>query len=124
MLNRCRAFKVLPRVRIPPSPNPRFPPCGNIHILAILLALLVPVDGWHGAASQDVTLEADLRELVRLVTELQKNPWEGWPAGTRVVVRYLIERNSKGKALGREQPGIVFTVVDLSSPTPEDCGAE
>ncbi len=91
------------------------PPCGNmkpLHILAVLLAVLMLVDRRPEGAVQDVTREAYPRELVRLVTELQKNPWEGWPAGTRVVVRYLIERNSKGKALGREQPDIVFTVVE------------
>lgn len=61
---------------------------------------------------QTATGDAYLTELVRLVTELQKNPWMGWPAGTRVVVRYVDEGGSTKAARSGERPDIVFTVVD------------
>ncbi len=73
---------------------------------------LVSVDGRDEGAVQNVTSEAYLRELVRLVTELQKNPWSDWPAGTRVVVRHVNEGNSAKTKRSRERPDIVFTVVE------------
>jgi hypothetical protein len=52
------------------------------------------------------------RELVTLITGLQKNPWREWGAGTEVTVRYIVERDVAGKPLGKEQPELVFKVTE------------
>jgi hypothetical protein len=52
------------------------------------------------------------RELVALISALQKNPWRGWAAGTEVTVRYIVDRDAAGKALGKEQPDVVFKVTE------------
>jgi hypothetical protein len=58
--------------------------------------------------------EADYtRELVTLITGLQKNPWRGWSAGTEVTVTYIVERDAAGKPLGKEQPDVVFKVTEM-----------
>jgi len=52
------------------------------------------------------------KELVNLISALQKNPWRGWGAGTEVTVRYIVDRDAAGKPLGKEQPEMVFKVTE------------
>jgi hypothetical protein len=63
-------------------------------------------------APQRVPDEAYTRQLISLLTGLQKNPWLGWESGTEVVVRYWVETNELRTPLDRAQPEIVFKVVE------------
>jgi hypothetical protein len=56
--------------------------------------------------------DAYIRQLVGLVTRLQKNPWLGWESGTEVVIRYLVDSNASGTPLGHAQPDLVYKVTE------------
>ena len=72
-------------------------------------SLLISVTPGHAQASDS---DAYTRELVRVITALQKNPWMGWKTGTEATIRYLVDRDAAGKPLGREQPDLIFTVIE------------
>lgn len=79
----------------------------------VVLALLFLVPLCPSQAGSVPASEAEYtRELVTLITGLQKNPWRGWGAGTEVTVRYIVERDAAGKPLGKEQPDLVFKVTE------------
>jgi hypothetical protein len=54
--------------------------------------------------------EAYTARLVRLVEGLQKNPWQGWKAGTVVVVRYLGDSPNGTNAY--VQPDLVYKILE------------
>ncbi len=84
-----------------------------IKALVFLAALLLPVTLCTAQAGSVPRSEADYaRELVALMTALQKNPWRGWAVGTEVTVKYIVERDAAGKPLGNEQPDLVFKVTE------------
>ena len=56
--------------------------------------------------------EAYTRQLVRLLTGLQKNPWSGWKTGTVVVRRYLGNNDPAVKPYAYGQPDLVFQVLE------------
>lgn len=79
----------------------------------VVLALLSLVPSCAAQAGSVPASEAEYtRELVTLITALQKNPWRGWGAGTEVTVRYIVDRDAAGKPLGKEQPELVFKVTE------------
>jgi hypothetical protein len=81
--------------------------------LVALAVLIFSVSMWHAQAGSVPAADADYeKELVTLIGALQKNPWRGWPAGTEVTVRYIVERDAAGKPLGKEQPETVFKVTE------------
>lgn len=81
--------------------------------LVVLLVLLSSVTVSHAQTGNKPAADADYtRQLVELISALQKNPWRGWAAGTEVTVRYFIDHDSEGKPLGKEQPDLVFKVIE------------
>src|SRR5216684_2309043 len=80
--------------------------------LTIVLLSLTLVQAQNSNASQRAPEQAYTRQLISLLTELQKNPWLGWESGTEVVVRYLVDRNASGTPLGHPQPDIVYKVME------------
>ena len=56
--------------------------------------------------------DAYTRQLVSLLTGLQKNPWSGWKTGTEVVRRYLGNGDSALKPYAYVQPDLVFQVLE------------
>jgi len=80
--------------------------------LTIVLLSLILVQAQNSNASQQAPEEAYTRQLISLLTGLQKNPWLGWESGTEVVVRYLVDSNAAGTPLGHPQPDIVYKVME------------
>jgi hypothetical protein len=79
-------------------------------VLTIILLSLTFVPAQN--ASKRAPDEAYTRQLISLLTELQKNPWRGWESGTEVVARYLVDRNASGTPLGYPQPDMVYKVLE------------
>jgi hypothetical protein len=52
------------------------------------------------------------RQLVSLLTGLQKNPWSGWKTGTEVVRRYLGNSEPALKPFAYVQPDLVFQILE------------
>jgi hypothetical protein len=80
-------------------------------ILAVAL-LLSPTEcrAQDGDAAKRAADEEYTARLVRLVEGLQKNPWQGWKAGTVVVVRYLddaVPEPGRARPLGRRGGGVL-----------------
>lgn len=85
-------------------------------VLLALASMLFSVTVGYGQAGSVPASDAEYtRELVTLITGVQKNPWRGWGAGTEVTVRYIVDRNAAGKPLGKEQPDLVFKVTEADS---------
>jgi hypothetical protein len=84
-----------------------------IYALTIMLFSLTLCQAQDSNGPQRIPDEAYTRQLIRLLTGLQKNPWLGWESGTEVVVRYLVDSNGAGKPLGHSQPDIVFKVMEV-----------
>jgi hypothetical protein len=80
--------------------------------LVILASLLSVTFCRAQAVGAQVSEPEYTKELVTLITGLQKNPWRGWPAGTEVTVKYIVERDAAGKPLGKEQPDLVYKVTE------------
>ena len=59
--------------------------------------------------------DAYTRQLVRLLTGIQKNPWSGWKTGTEVVRRYLGNSDPAVKPYAYVQPDLVFQVLEADS---------
>jgi len=80
----------------------------------VALASLLFSATWCGAqAGSTQASEVEYtKELVTLISALQKNPWRGWGAGTEVTIRYIVDRDAAGKPLGKEQPETVFKVIE------------
>jgi hypothetical protein len=83
-----------------------------IYALTIMLFSLTLCHAQDSNGPRRVPDEAYTRQLIRLLTGLQKNPWLGWESGTEVVVRYLVDSNAAGTPLGHAQPDIVFKVIE------------
>jgi hypothetical protein len=83
-----------------------------IYALTIILFSLTLCHAQDSNGSRRVPDEAYTRQLIRLLTGLQKNPWVGWESGTEVVLRYLVDSNAAGTPLGHAQPDIVFKVLE------------
>jgi hypothetical protein len=77
----------------------------------LVLMLSASVSGGQTASAPPADAEYT-KELVTLITALQKNPWRGWNAGTEVTLRYLVEHDAEGKPLAKEQPDLVFKVTE------------
>lgn len=56
--------------------------------------------------------DAYTRQLVRLLTGIQKNPWSGWKTGTQVVRRYVGNSDPAVKPYVSVQPDLVFQVLE------------
>jgi len=56
--------------------------------------------------------EPYIRQLAHLLTRLQKNPWQGWRAGTVVVVRYLGDDDPATKSFAYVQPDMVYQILE------------
>jgi hypothetical protein len=82
-----------------------------IYALTLLLFSLTLCQSQYRNSAQGPD-EAYTRELVRLLTGLQKNPWLGWESGTEVVIRYLVDSNASGIPLGHPQPDLVYKVIE------------
>jgi hypothetical protein len=78
----------------------------------IVLLSLTWCPAQHNTRGQREPDEAYTRQLVGLVTRLQKNPWLGWESGTEVVIRYLVDSNASGTPLGHAQPDLVYKVTE------------
>jgi hypothetical protein len=60
------------------------------------------------------TDDAYTREVVRLLTALQKNGWSGWNTGTVVVRRYLGNDDPTVKTFAYVQPDLVFQILEAN----------
>lgn len=81
--------------------------------LVALILLLFSVTLCRAQAGSVPAADAEYtKELVTLITALQKNTWRGWGAGTEVTIRYIVDRDAAGKPLGKEQPDLVFKVTE------------
>jgi hypothetical protein len=83
-----------------------------IYALTMVLFSLTLCQTQESNAPQRTPDDAYTPQLVRLLTGLQKNPWQGWESGTEVVVRYLVDTNAAGIPLGHAQPDIVYKVME------------
>jgi hypothetical protein len=78
-------------------------------VIVVLSLISCQAQNNNGAQAPD---ERYRRQLVDLITRLEKNPWLGWGSGTEVVVRYLIDADAAGNPLGHAQPDLVYKVME------------
>lgn len=83
-----------------------------IYALTIVLSSLTLCQAQESNAAQRNPDHVYTSQLVRLLSGLQKNPWQGWESGTEVVVRYLVASNAAGMPLGHAQPDLVYKVME------------
>lgn len=84
----------------------------RIRALVVLVVLFSAILCRAQTASVPAADAEYTKQLVGLITALQKNPWRGWGAGTEVTVSYIVDRDAAGKPLGKEQPELVFRVTE------------
>src|SRR5688572_22431102 len=82
-----------------------------INAFTIVLLSLILCQAQDSNAPQRIPDDDYTKRLVRLLTGLQENPWQGWESGTEVLVRYLVDRNPAGIPVGYAQPDLLYRVV-------------
>jgi hypothetical protein len=83
-----------------------------IYVLTIVLLSATLSQVQENIAPRRTPDDAYTPKLVRLITGLQKNPWQNWASGTEVVVRYLVDYDAAGIPPGHAQPDIVYRVIE------------
>src|ERR1044072_1359967 len=73
-------------------------------IFVFVLLLTAPCYAQNG--DTDISDQAYLKELTRLVTALQKNAWSGWKTGTGITYTYVADSRAAGA------PGVIGLLPD------------
>ena len=83
-----------------------------IYALTIVLLSLTLCQAQNSNGPRRAPDEAYTRQMVRLLTGLQKNPWLGWESGTEVVVRYFGDSNPAATPRALVQPDLTYKVME------------
>lgn len=83
-----------------------------IYALCTVILSLTLCQAQESNDPQQAPDDAYTHQLVRLISGLQKNPWQGWDVGTEVLVRYLVDRNAAGITVGHAQPDLLYKVIE------------
>ncbi len=83
-----------------------------IHAITVVLLSLTLCQAQNSIAPKGAPDDAYTRRSVHLLTGLQRNPWQGWKAGTIVVVRYLGDADPVAKPFANVQPDMVYQILE------------
>lgn len=83
-----------------------------IYALTILLLSLTLCQAQNNSGPRRSPDEAYTRQMIRLLTGLQMNPWLGWESGTEVVVRYFGGGNPAATPRALVQPDLAYKIIE------------